>query len=79
MAKHKRTKALVEDLDDAHAGILRFQRKRSKMSAELKQLGDRTTALDTTHDRYARGIFNVLDGLADLADDEEHKAARHRA
>ena len=75
LTKHKRTKALVEDLDDAHAGILRFQTKRAKLSADLKALGDRTTVLDATHDRHARGLFNVLDGLADLTDDEERKAA----
>lgn len=65
-----RVSAFLPDIEEAHQGLIKFQKKDSALSAELGRLTERTTALDMTHDRKARGLWNVLSGLADLVDDD---------
>jgi hypothetical protein len=65
-----RVSAFLPDIDEAHQGLIKFQKKESALSAELGRLTEKTTALDVTHDRKARGVWYVLTGLAELVDDD---------
>ena len=67
--------ALLPSLDLAHQGLLETQASSAQTNVELTRLQKAQGLLDSTHDRSTRGIFNVLTGFADLADDPEQAAA----
>jgi hypothetical protein len=46
-----------------------------KTAGEVAAIQKKQDALDTLHDRKARGTFNVLTGFADLADDPDDAAS----
>ncbi len=67
--------ALLPSLDLAHQGLLDTQASSDQTNAALSKLQKAEALLDGTHDRKTRGVFNVLTGFADLADDPEQAAA----
>lgn len=67
--------ALLPSLDLAHQGLLDTQASSTQTNAVLSKLQKAQGVLDLTHDRKTRGVFNVLTGFADLADDPEQAAA----
>ena len=62
--------ALLPSLDKAHRGLLETQVAVDQVETELSLLQKAQAKLDARHDRKVRGPYNVLTGLADLADDE---------
>lgn len=67
--------ALLPSLEKAHKGLLRTQVSEDQALTALGLLQENEAKLDVTHDRKARGGFNVLTGFADLADDPALAAA----
>jgi hypothetical protein len=61
------TAGLLPRLDAAHARLVSTQPSTTP-PAELAGLQRREAEVDALHDRKVRGIFNLLTGLADLAD-----------
>jgi hypothetical protein len=67
---------MIPAIEIVHQGLLETQRTHDTPGEmRLRQLDDQTRHLDHTHDRKARGVFNLLTALSDLADDHAH--ARH--
>lgn len=69
--------AMLPMIESAHQGILDAQRV-GEPGAEEKELAELTVKgaeTDLLHDRKGRGVWKVLDGLADLADSTEESAA----
>jgi hypothetical protein len=67
--------ALLPSLDIAHQGLLDTQASGAQTNVELSRLQKAQGLLDWTHDRKTRGVFNVLTGFADLAEDPEQAEA----
>ena len=67
--------ALLPSLDKAHNGLLDTQVAVDQVETELSLLQKAQAKLDVRHDRNIRGPYNVLTGLADLADDEAEATA----
>lgn len=72
-AKYPRLLPWLADIEAAHQGLYEIQSR--ARSPELAALNERATALDAEHDRKARGLHEVITGLAELSDDAE-KALR---
>ena len=66
-----RVAPLVVNVEAAHQGIVRYQEPRPKVSPEVAALTQRTMELDARHDRLARGLYDVLDGLSTLAENAD--------
>ena len=66
--------ALLPSLDAAHEGLLDTQASGVETNAALAKLQRAEAVLDLRHDRKTRGVFNVLTGFADLAEDPEQAA-----
>ncbi|MFS8065749.1 MAG: hypothetical protein ACMG6S_05185 [Byssovorax sp.] len=66
--------ALLPSLDLAHQGLLDTQASSAQTNVALSKLQKAQGVLDIRHDRKTRGVFNVLTGFADLADDPEQVA-----
>lgn len=64
-----RVAPLLEDLDVAHRNLLEFQNYAVKLSPEMIALNEKAAALDSRHDRQARGVYDLLGSLAELTDD----------
>lgn len=64
-----RVAPLLEDVAEAHNGLLEFQHKAKRESDLLPKLRAETTALDNHHDRIARVINHLLLGLIELNDE----------
>src|SRR5690242_17816141 len=61
--------SLLPSLEKAHNALLKTQSSGAKVSTELVALQNEQKALDVLHVRKARGVFHVLTGFAELADD----------
>jgi hypothetical protein len=61
--------ALLPSLEKAHNGLLHTQHMGVQADTELSAIQEESSEADGRHDRKARGLFNVLTGFADLADD----------
>ena len=70
-----RVSGLLPDIAAAHQGLIKFQKKESVLSTALGKLAEKAAALDETHDRKARGLFNITTGIADLSDDDSFSDA----
>lgn len=62
-----RVAPLLPDVEAAHEGLIRFQFKAQTASQKARSLMGRTTELDAEHDRMARGLHVICEGLALLA------------
>ena len=65
-----RASRLEPDLTSARDGLQATHAASGKAPPELARLQEKTGLLDRKHDRKARGLDKVLDGLSDLTDDE---------
>jgi len=63
----------LADIEAAHAGLHEVQD--ASKSPELVALNERASFLDAEHDRKARGLYDVLTGLASLSDDRDRAAS----
>ncbi|MDC0680704.1 hypothetical protein [Sorangium atrum] len=70
----KRCAPLIDDIEEAHEGVLKSHRRQKKANDELSAIQQRQVVVDQIHDRKARGAHAVLTGFADLADDPEDAA-----
>lgn len=61
-----RVAPLLDDIAKVHEGIVVFQNKGKGKSAEVLALQAKTSELDEAHDRIARGLRLVLNGLSEL-------------
>ena len=66
---------MLPSLDKAHNGLLDTQLAVGQVETELSLLQKAQAKLDVRHDRYVRGPYNVLTGLADLAESEAEAAS----
>jgi len=66
-----RASTLEPDLTSARNGLQATHAASSKAPVELTKLQEKTGLLDKRHDRKARGLDKVLDGLSEITDDEE--------
>ena len=69
---------LLPDVEAAHQNLLATQAGPEQQNAALAELQKQEADADALHDRKLRGIFNLLTGLADLAD-EPSEAQKHLA
>lgn len=67
--------ALLPAIQAAHDGLLRTQAQDDSPSPALVANRQAAVAKDRLHDRKGRGLFLVLSGFADLADDEDLAAS----
>lgn len=67
--------ALLPSLEKAHEGLLSTQHMGEQADAELSAIQEESADADARHDRKTRGLFNVLTGFADLADEPVLAAA----
>ena len=65
-----RSAALLPDLEGARTGLRDSHAATGKTSPELQKVQAVATLLDGVHDRKARGLDKVTDGLSELTDDE---------
>jgi hypothetical protein len=63
--------ALLPSLDKGHQGLLDGQVSAADANDALAALQKAEAILDVRHDRNVRGPYNILTGLADLADTPE--------
>ncbi len=70
-----RSSALLPDLESARQGLQNSHAVSTKAAPELQKLQALTAELDGSHDRKARGLDKVLDGLSELTDDAELAAS----
>ena len=75
LSVHRRTAGLAEDLESAHADLVRAQGTSVAKNADLAKLLDDEAVVDGRHDRKARGVNLALSALAELADGAELRAA----
>jgi hypothetical protein len=61
----------LPDLEQVHTDLKTTQRKGTETSTKMAALGERTVALDAQHDRLTRGLFDLLGGLAGVAETDE--------
>ncbi|MEO5725438.1 MAG: hypothetical protein ABI134_03060 [Byssovorax sp.] len=66
-----RASTLEPDLTSARNGLQATHAASAKAPPELAKLQEKAGLLDKRHDRKARGLDKVLDGLSELTDDEE--------
>jgi hypothetical protein len=69
------TAGLMENVVEAHQTLLRLQLVESQLQATIQALIAQLFELDRRHDRKLRGTFQLLTGLAELADTPEEVAA----
>lgn len=67
--------ALLSSIDAAHSGLLKTQNTTAQAAADIVVIQNEQGELDVLHDRKARGNYNLLGALADLADDPDDAAA----
>jgi len=60
---------LLTSIEKVHNGLLQTQASGATIVSEISAVQSAQEELDTLHDRKTRGVFNVLTGFADLADD----------
>ena len=65
-----RASTLEPDLTSARDGLQATHAASGKAPPELARLQEKAGLLDKKHDRKARGLDKVLDGLSELTDDE---------
>lgn len=65
--------AMLPLLEAAHAGVLVSTKRTVVAPPRLKEVRERQTQLDATHDPYVRGMLGVLPGLAELVSDPSLK------
>lgn len=70
--KYPRLLPWVQDIAGAHGTLYDIHTRAP--SATLAALNERATALDAEHDRRARGLHSVIEGLIDLSDDPDEAA-----
>jgi hypothetical protein len=66
------------ELEQGHGTLAKLSRQRSKAHERVRALIKLAAKLDDTHDRKARGLFRLLEGLIDVSDDPK-AVARYRA
>jgi hypothetical protein len=74
LASLKRCAPLIDDIEEAHEGVLKSHRRQKKADDQISEIQQKLVATDQIHDRKARGAHAVLTGFADLADDAEDAA-----
>lgn len=74
LEKTKRVAPLMEDVESAHAGLVKAHHKENAAEGAIAAIQTEQLALDQIHDRKARGAFHVLSGLIDIADSLEEAA-----
>lgn len=67
--KYPRLLPWLEDIEAAHRGLYETQTRAP--SPELAAMNEQATALDAEHDRRARGLYAVIEGLVELSDDAD--------
>jgi hypothetical protein len=75
LSVHRRTAGMAEDLEAAHAELVRTQGASATKNAELTRLIEEQGFVDGRHDRKARGVNQVLSALAELADGPELRSS----
>ncbi len=66
-----RARTLLPDLEAARDALTSSHAAESKAPASLAKAQKKAAELDARHDRKARGLDKVLDGLSELTDDDE--------
>lgn len=66
-----RASTLIPDLASAHKALQDSHAVSAKGSPDLQKVQARAAELDRAHDRKARGLDKVLDGLGELSDDAD--------
>lgn len=74
LAASRRTSHMIDDLQAAHDGMLADNAGPLQPSKELTELLAEEVETDGVHDHKARGVNQVLLGLAELAEDEDTRA-----
>ena len=74
-----RSSTLLPDLEASREGLGSSHAADAKAPPALAKAQQKCAALDTAHDRKARGLDKVLDGLSELTDDEDLAAALQEA
>ena len=69
-----RSAALIPDLETARKGLQDFHAVSGKGSPELAKVQARAAELDGRHDRMARGLDGVIEGLMELTTDSDFAA-----
>jgi hypothetical protein len=77
--KLSRSAALLGDLEAARADLGATHAVDGKAPAALAKAQQKCAALDTEHDRIARGLDKGLDALAELAGDDDEATALRQA
>ncbi len=69
--------ALLPEIERAHAAVSEVVNTSGEvpMARALSLVYERGDEADALHDRKARGVFKILDGLVDLADDPDQGVA----
>jgi len=75
LARLSRVAPLLVDLESAHRDLLTHQTPPPKVAPEMAALNEKVTLLDARHDRLARGLYDLFDGLAALTDDADESDA----
>lgn len=75
LARLARVSPLLVDLAIAHHDLLENQQPSPKVSPEMVALNQKVLELDARHDRLARSLHNILEGLVELTDDPDESAS----
>jgi len=75
LVRLSRVAPLIADLEDAHTNLLTHQQPAPRVSPEMAVLNEKVAALDARHDRLARGLYDLLSGIAALTDDADEADA----
>ena len=65
---------VLHKLEQAHEPLARIEHERESANAELRELGDRITRLDGTHDAMLRAGYHHCEGLIHASQDPELRA-----
>ncbi|MBS2033081.1 MAG: hypothetical protein JST54_34735 [Deltaproteobacteria bacterium] len=68
LEKFPKLAALIPDVEEAHQNLLKMQVASGGAPSGLAEIQAQEAEADAVHDRKLRGVYNVLTGLADLAE-----------
>lgn len=79
LEKMKRVAPLLDDIESAHAEVVRTHRKETATEDAISAIQAQQLDRDGVHDRKARGAFDVLGAFAAIADTPEQAAPYEQA
>lgn len=71
LARLSRVAPLIVDLEIAHHDLITHQQPAPKVTPELAALNQKASELDARHDRLARGVYAIVEGLVELRGDTD--------